>query len=86
MAKRRSNLGSAWEAKGQYKIAIKYYELALERGIINLGENHPTVATRRNKLGRAWQALGQYSKAIHYYDLALASSLLILGKIMVLWR
>ena len=73
MATYRNNLGLAWDALGQYKKAIAYYELALASGLKTYGEDHPDVARYRNNLGSAWKALGQYKKAIAYYELALTS-------------
>jgi tetratricopeptide (TPR) repeat protein len=75
----RNNLGTVWQALGEYDKAIKYYELALARGLKTFGEDHPKVALRRNNLGSAWDSLGEYDKAIEYYELALATFENLLG-------
>ncbi len=76
----RNNLGSAWNAKGNYDKAIEYYEKALESDLKNYGEDHPNVATYRNNLGATWKAKGDYDKAIEYYEMALKSDLKNFGE------
>ncbi len=80
VARRRNNLGSAWESKGSYDKAIGYYEQALASDLKTYGEVHPSVARRRNNLGSAWESKGSYDKAIGYYEQALASDLKTYGE------
>ena len=49
----RNNLGSAWDAKGQYDKAIGYYELALATMKKVFGDNHPSTRTVQQNLERA---------------------------------
>jgi tetratricopeptide (TPR) repeat protein len=53
VARLRNNLGTAWDALGQYKKAIGYHEQALASFLKTYGEEHLNVATARNNLGAA---------------------------------
>jgi hypothetical protein len=59
VATTRSNLCSAWQAKGQYKKAIKYYELALISGLEIFADDHPFVTKTRSYINGARNARWQ---------------------------
>lgn len=74
-----NNLGSAWEAKGQYDKAIDYYQKALDIDLNVFGAEYPNTAIDYNNLGLAWDSKGQYDKAIEYYQKALDINLKAFG-------
>ena len=49
----RNNLGSAWDALGEYDKAIEYYELALVTFEKVLGKDHPYTKAVANSLAQA---------------------------------
>ena len=70
MATDLNNLGGAWDALGDSKKAIDYYEQALSIDKEVYGERHPAVARDLNNLGLAWNNLGDSKKAIKYIQQA----------------
>lgn len=58
MARNRSALRAAWQARGEHEKAIGYYEPALAGRLEAAGEGHPEVATIRK---RAWARLDRRS-------------------------
>ena len=74
-----NNIGSAYDSKGNYDKAIRYYEKDLKISLEKLGENHPSVATTYNNIGSAYDSKGNYDKAIRYYEKDLKISLEKLG-------
>ncbi|MCK5384909.1 MAG: tetratricopeptide repeat protein [Alphaproteobacteria bacterium] len=53
MARDRNNLGSVWQAKGEYDKAIGYYEQAMEIFRKFLPENHPNIKITQGNLSEA---------------------------------
>ncbi len=49
-----NNIGSAYERKGAYDQALKYYKEALEIRKSTIGHNHPNTATSLNNIGSAF--------------------------------
>ena len=60
--------------------ALEFYEKALQIGLKNLGEEHPTVALSYNQIGSAWYIKGDYDKALEYHEKALQIRLKNLGE------
>ena len=59
-------------AKGQYRAALSTAELLLELGEMELGENHPFMATLLEKTASANEANMRYDEAQRLYDRAQA--------------
>ena len=74
-----SNLGLAYDNKGDYDKAIEYYKKALKIILRKLGSEHPNVAIYYNNLGFAYREKGDYDKAIEYFQKALKIGLRKLG-------
>ncbi|CAF1310619.1 unnamed protein product [Adineta ricciae] len=64
-------LGYLKNAQGDYKMAIEYYEKALEIWEKTLPSNHPDLATSYNNIGTVYMNMGEYSKALSFYEKAL---------------
>jgi tetratricopeptide (TPR) repeat protein len=67
-----NELGSVWDALGEKRKALEYYELKLpiDRELGDRGGE----ATTLNNIGSAWDALGEKRKALEYYEQALPLS------------
>ncbi|CAF0926231.1 unnamed protein product, partial [Adineta ricciae] len=65
-------LGRLKDDQGDYKMAIEYYEKALEINEKTLPSNHPSLATSYNNIGVVYDSMGEYSKALSFYEKALA--------------
>ena len=65
-----SNLGAAWDSKGDYDKAIGYYEKALASDLKSLGSGHPSVARDWNNLGAAFYNKKEYARALSYFEKA----------------
>lgn len=74
-----TNLGSAWNSKGNADKAIEYFELALVSDLEKFGKQHHIVAEDKNNLGWAWETKGRLKKAIRYYQQALKINNTALG-------
>jgi tetratricopeptide (TPR) repeat protein len=70
MATRLNNIGSAWNALGEPKKALEYYEQALSIDKEVYGDRHPNVATTLNNIGLVWDALGDSQRAKGYFQQA----------------
>ncbi|CAF1606247.1 unnamed protein product, partial [Adineta ricciae] len=57
--------------QGDYKMAIEYYEKALEIREKTLPSNHPHLATSYNNIGALYKNMGEYSKALLFHEKAL---------------
>ncbi|CAF0890568.1 unnamed protein product [Adineta ricciae] len=64
-------LGCLKDDQGDYKMAIEYYEKALEIREKSLPSNHPSLATSYNNIGLVYDNMGEYSKALSFYEKAL---------------
>ncbi|CAF1512463.1 unnamed protein product [Adineta ricciae] len=64
-------LGYLKDDQGDYKMAIEYYEKALEIREKTLPSNHPDFATSYNNIGLVYKNMGEYSKALSFYEKAL---------------
>ncbi|CAF1681225.1 unnamed protein product [Adineta ricciae] len=64
-------LGLLKSRQGDYKMAIEYYEKALEIREKTLPSNHPDLATSYNNIGAVYMNMGEYSKALSFYEKAL---------------
>ncbi|CAF0944232.1 unnamed protein product [Adineta ricciae] len=64
-------LGYLKDDQGDYKMAIEYYEKALEIDEKTLPSNHPSLATSYNNIGGVYKNMGEYSKALSFYEKAL---------------
>ncbi|CAF1627758.1 unnamed protein product, partial [Adineta ricciae] len=64
-------LGSLKNDQGDYKMAIEYYEKALEIQEKTLPSNHPHLAQSYNNNGSVYVNMGEYSKALSFYEKAL---------------
>ena len=73
-------LGVAYKNKGEYDLAIDYYERALKIQVASLGEEHPDVASSYSNLGLAYDSKGNYDKAIDYHKRALKIRVASLGE------
>jgi len=73
-------VGMAYNALGEYRQALDYFEKARAIDEKAYGKKHPDVATRLNNLGSAHQALGDHRKAISYYEQALSIDEAVFGK------
>ena len=64
-----NEIGLAWDALGEKRKALEYYDkaLPLRRAVGDRGGE----ATTLNNIGLAWDALGEKRKALEYYDKAL---------------
>lgn len=63
-----NNLGSSWDAKGDYKQAISYYEKALEIGLQTYGVDNAELSSTYNNLGLTLDAKGDFNQAITYFE------------------
>ncbi len=66
VAIRLSNIGGAWNALGDSKKAITFYEQALSIDKEVYGERHPKVAIRLSNIGGAWDALGDSKRRLRF--------------------
>ena len=80
MASCYNNLGLAYKNKGEYDLAIDYYERDLTIIVASLGKDHPDVASSYNNLGNAYANKGEYDKAIDYYERGLKITVASLGE------
>ncbi|CAF1668410.1 unnamed protein product, partial [Adineta ricciae] len=64
-------LGCLKDGQGDYKMAIKYYEKALEINEKTLPSNHPHLAASYSNIGGVYKNMGEYSKALSFYEKAL---------------
>ncbi|CAF1386644.1 unnamed protein product [Adineta ricciae] len=64
-------LGYLKDDQGDYKMAIEYYEKALEIEEKTLPSNHPDLATSYNNIGLVYDNMGEYSKALSFFEKAL---------------
>ena len=69
-----NNLGAAWQALGEARKAVSYYQraLAIYQQVYQETPNHPDIAGTLKNLGKAWRALGDGRQAVSYYQRALA--------------
>ena len=74
-----SNLGLAYESKGDYDKAIEYFQKSLKINLKKLGLEHQDVARDYNNLGVAYQSKGDYDEAIEYFYKSLKIYLKKLG-------
>ena len=66
-----NQLGLVKDSKGEYTVAIHYYEKAIENLLKIVSSNDPTLATSYNNIGTAYECMGEYSKALEMHDKAL---------------
>ncbi|CAF0893152.1 unnamed protein product [Adineta ricciae] len=64
-------LGYLKNGQGAYKMAIEYYEKALEIREKTLPSNHPSLATSYSSIGLVYMNMGEYSEALLFYEKAL---------------
>ncbi|CAF1648639.1 unnamed protein product [Adineta ricciae] len=64
-------LGYLKDGQGDYKMAIEYYEKALEIDKKALPSNHPDLAQSYNNIGAVYYNMAEYSKALSFYEKAL---------------
>lgn len=74
-----NNLGIIRRKKGDFRGAIKYYELALKIKDLGFGENNLGGALILSNIGLAYRKLGEFDEAIKYYKNALQIKKLICG-------
>ena len=74
-----SNLGLAYESKGDYDKAIEYFQKSLKINLKKLGSEDPNVAINYNNLGFACDGKGDHDEAIEYYKKSLEINLAKLG-------
>jgi tetratricopeptide (TPR) repeat protein len=67
----KHNLASLYFAKGLYKMAEKYYQMALDTRKRLLGAKHPDVAQSLNNLAAVYYARGDYTTAAPLWQQAL---------------
>lgn len=67
-----SNLGLAYQAKGQYRRATGYLLRAVEQQVKYVGEHHPFTATMYSNLGMCYFSEGDNDRAIENYQKSLA--------------
>ncbi|WP_129458289.1 tetratricopeptide repeat protein [Propioniciclava flava] len=75
----RHNLASAYEAAGQYALAILLHETLVTDTEEFLGRNHPDTLTSRNNLACAYQADGRFDAAISLHKTTLSDRSRTLG-------
>ena len=73
------NIGHVYRSSGNFEIAMRYYQKALEIWLQLFSENHPCVASTYNSIGLAYQDLRDFEKALEYYQKALKIQLQISG-------
>ena len=66
-----SQLGSIKNSQGEYRVAVQFYEKALEIRQQTLPADHSSLATSYNNIGLAYKNMGEYSKALSSYEKAL---------------
>ena len=64
-------LAAAKSDQGEYRKAIKLYEIGLKIKQKILFPNHPHIAASYNNMGSAYLKIGQFSKEFTYYEKAL---------------
>ena len=74
-----TELGVAWNSKGDTDKAIEYFGLALEHDLKTYGPDHLNIAADKDHLGWAWETKGNFKKAVGYYKQALALNQAKLG-------
>ena len=62
-----NNLGSLYQAMGDYARAVPMYQQALEIKREALGEEHPDYAASLVNLAGTYQAMGKYTQAEPLY-------------------
>ena len=76
----KDRLASLYEHFGQYKIAAKLGEEALDSAIKHFGQDHPKVAVSQSNLANVYGSLGRYAEAASLLEAALASDLKQFGQ------
>jgi len=61
-------IGNVYSSKGDYDLALKYYEQSLEIQKALFGDRHPDVATSLNNIGFVYSKKGDYDLALKYYE------------------
>ncbi|CAF1279046.1 unnamed protein product [Adineta ricciae] len=64
-------LGNLKHNQVDYKMAIEYYEKALEIREKSLPSNHPKLATSYSSIGLVYRSMGEYSSALSFLEKAL---------------
>ncbi|MCP5102188.1 MAG: tetratricopeptide repeat protein [bacterium] len=75
-----NSLASTLKDLGDYRIAVDYYQQALNILKKVHGEEHQDVAITLNNLGEAWRNLGDPKKAVDYYQQALNIDRAVFGE------
>ncbi|MBF0550435.1 MAG: tetratricopeptide repeat protein, partial [Deltaproteobacteria bacterium] len=65
-----SALGIVWRVLGDARLAVEYYQKALEIDRKVFGDGYPEVANNYNNLGLAWQELGDAGRSVAYLEKA----------------
>ena len=66
-----NNLAGVYRAKGDYDLAIVFFEKALKIAEAKAGKDHPDTATTYNNLALVYQAKSEYDRAIAFFEKAL---------------
>ncbi len=74
-----NNLATVYQDLGDLQKAKELLEKALENGIINFGDKHPTVAIRQSNLATVYQDLGNLQKAKELLEKALENDIINFG-------
>jgi len=72
-------LAAEFKAIGDFKKALKFYELSLELSKKLNGETHKTTAQAFSNLGNIYSVLGDYDQALTYYTLSLDIQISLFG-------
>ncbi|MBR5493294.1 MAG: tetratricopeptide repeat-containing protein, partial [Alistipes sp.] len=67
-----NNIGSVYDAQGDYTRALEYHQQSLAIMKQFFGESHPDIATSYNNIGAVYAAQGDYARALEYYQQSLA--------------
>ena len=80
-----NHFGHLKHAEGDYKMAIEYYEKALEIRQKTLPSNHPDLATSYHSIGSVYRSMGEYSKALSFLEKALEIWQNLFHQIILIW-